>query len=178
MFETKRRSKKEMCVCVVEGGLEFFFLFFSLLFLPWKGQPSLKIKKENFDMGLLEKIKDIELEISRTQKNKATEHHLGLLKAKLAKFRAQLLEPPKSSKGAGEGFDVARYGDGRVAMIGFPSVGKSTLLTKLTETQSAIAAYEFTTLTVVPGIIKVTALASAFHSLLLSLERELQETVN
>ena len=28
-------------------------------------------------MGILEKIKDIELEMSRTQKNKATESHLG-----------------------------------------------------------------------------------------------------
>lgn len=44
-------------------------------------------------MGITEKIKDIELEIARTQKNKATEHHLGLLKAKLAKYRTQLLEP-------------------------------------------------------------------------------------
>ena len=44
-------------------------------------------------MGILEKIADIEKEISKTQKNKATEYHLGLLKAKLAKYRQQLLEP-------------------------------------------------------------------------------------
>ena len=38
-------------------------------------------------MGILEKIADIEREIAKTQKNKATEYHLGLLKAKLAKYR-------------------------------------------------------------------------------------------
>lgn len=32
----------------------------------------------------------------------------------------------------GEGFEVSKAGDARVGMIGFPSVGKSTLLTKLT----------------------------------------------
>ncbi|EGC34556.1 hypothetical protein DICPUDRAFT_79695 [Dictyostelium purpureum] len=105
-------------------------------------------------MGILEKIKDIEAEMSRTQKNKATEHHLGMLKAKLAKLRQQLLEPPKSSGKAGDGFEVLKSGDARVALIGFPSVGKSTILTKLTETESLAAAYEFTTLTCIPGVIQ------------------------
>ena len=91
-------------------------------------------------MGILEKISEIEKEIARTQKNKATEYHLGLLKAKLAKYRSQLLEPPKSAgAGKGEGFDVMKSGDARVALIGFPSVGKSTLLNKLTSTSSASA---------------------------------------
>ncbi|XP_036152169.1 developmentally-regulated GTP-binding protein 2 isoform X5 [Myotis myotis] len=75
-------------------------------------------------MGILEKISEIEKEIARTQKNKATEYHLGLLKAKLAKYRAQLLEPSKSASSKGEGFDVMKSGDARVALIGFPSVGK------------------------------------------------------
>lgn len=54
--------------------------------------------------------------------------HLGILKAKLAKLRTQLLEPTGPTKQAGEGFDVVKYGDARIAIIGFPSVGKSTAL--------------------------------------------------
>ncbi len=42
-------------------------------------------------------------------------------------------------------------GDGRVALIGFPSVGKSSLLNAVTDTKSEAAAYEFTTLTCIPG---------------------------
>jgi uncharacterized protein len=133
-------------------------------------------------MGIVEKIKEIEFEVSwpshsqtnrkppdrrqltspppllhhqmgRTQKNKATEYHLGQLKAKLAKLRTQLQEPPKTGGSGQEGFEVQKYGDGRVALIGFPSVGKSTLLTQLTGTTSEVASYEFTTLTCIPGVI-------------------------
>ncbi|KAI8998142.1 Developmentally-regulated GTP-binding protein 2 [Gaertneriomyces sp. JEL0708] len=102
-------------------------------------------------MGIAEKIADIEKEIARTQKNKATEYHLGLLKAKLARYRVMLLEPTGKAGPKGVGFDVVRSGDARVAMIGFPSVGKSTLLSKTTETKSEAANYEFTTLTCIPG---------------------------
>ena len=62
--------------------------------------------------GIIDRIKEIELEMSRTQKNKATEYHLGQLKAKLAKLRTQLLEPaPGSAKTAGDGFEVSKYGE-------------------------------------------------------------------
>ncbi|CAE6398229.1 unnamed protein product [Rhizoctonia solani] len=105
-------------------------------------------------MGVLEKIKEIEEEMARTQKNKATEYHLGLLKAKLARYRAQLLEPTSKGGKPGEGFDVQKSGDARVALIGFPSVGKSTLLSLTTKTASEAASYEFTTLTAIPGVLE------------------------
>lgn len=105
-------------------------------------------------MSIVQKIKEIEDEMARTQKNKATAFHLGILKAKLAKYRRELLAPSKSGGGPGDGFDVTKSGDARVGLIGFPSVGKSTLLNKLTGTFSEVAAYEFTTLTCIPGVIQ------------------------
>eukprot|EP01125_Pyxidicula_operculata_P003855 TRINITY_DN1531_c0_g1_i1.p1 TRINITY_DN1531_c0_g1~~TRINITY_DN1531_c0_g1_i1.p1 ORF type:complete len:369 (+),score=100.66 TRINITY_DN1531_c0_g1_i1:39-1145(+) len=103
----------------------------------------------------LAKIKEIEAEMARTQKNKATMAHLGMLKAKIAKLKKELITPKGSGGGGpGEGFDVKRTGDSRVGLVGFPSVGKSTLLTKLTGTFSESAEYEFTTVTAVPGVIR------------------------
>ena len=57
---------------------------------------------------ILDKIADIEAEMARTQKNKATSAHLGLLKAKLAKLRRELITPKSQGGGTGEGFDVAK----------------------------------------------------------------------
>jgi len=105
-------------------------------------------------MGVLDRIADIENEMARTQRNKATMGHLGLLKARLAKLKRELIEPKGGGGGAGEGFDVAKTGDARIGFVGFPSVGKSTLLSNLAGVYSEVAAYEFTTLTTVPGCIK------------------------
>ena len=70
-------------------------------------------------------------------------------------MRAQLLEPtPGAGSGGGSGFDVSKSGDARIALVGFPSVGKSTFLSKITKTKSEVAAYSFTTLTAIPGVLE------------------------
>jgi len=97
-----------------------------------------------------EQIKEIEEELGRTQYNKKTQHHIGKLKAKMARLKDDLeLRRAKGPKGGG--YAVKKSGHATVALVGFPSVGKSTLLNKLTNAQSEVAAYRFTTLTVVPG---------------------------
>lgn len=106
-------------------------------------------------MGIPEKIKAIQDEMARTQINKATEHHLGLLKAKIAKLKREQEENIAKKAGAkSDGFDVRRSGDATVVFIGLPSVGKSTLLNQLTGAKSAVGAFQFTTLTVVPGMME------------------------
>src|SRR5467141_2167428 len=92
--------------------------------------------------------------MKKTQKNKHTEHHMGLLKAKLAKLRADV-ERSGGGKGGGQSFEVKKAGAATIVLIGLPSVGKSTILNRLTNAKSKVAAYAFTTLTVVPGIMRL-----------------------
>jgi len=44
--------------------------------------------------------------------------HLGLLKARLAKLRRELIEPKGGGGATGEGFDVAKTGDARIGFVG------------------------------------------------------------
>jgi uncharacterized protein len=105
-------------------------------------------------VGIPEKIKRIEDDLHKTQVNKKTEHHIGLLKAKLAKLKREQEELQSRGKGSSIGYDVKKSGDATVVLVGLPSVGKSTLLNKITNAKSKVAAYQFTTLTVVPGVME------------------------
>jgi len=101
--------------------------------------------------GLEDQIKELEDELQKTPYNKATSKHIGRVKAKIARLRDDAVNRAMKSSGGGEGYSVKKSGDATVVLVGFPSTGKSTLLNKLTGAESAVAAYEFTTLTVVPG---------------------------
>mgnify|MGYP000256505459 FL=1 len=103
-------------------------------------------------MGLEEEIREIEEEIASTPYNKSTEAHIGRLKAKLADKKEKLEN--QSSAGGGSGYAVEKTGDATVALVGFPSVGKSTLLNALTNADSEVGSYEFTTLDVNPGMLQ------------------------
>lgn len=102
---------------------------------------------------LKERIEELEAELKGTKVNKRTEMAVGQLKAKIAKLKEEL--EAKLSKGGskGDGFAVKKEGDATVGLLGKPSVGKSTLLGKITNKESKIGAYEFTTLDCVPGLL-------------------------
>ncbi|WP_049928529.1 OBG GTPase family GTP-binding protein [Halopiger goleimassiliensis] len=104
-------------------------------------------------MGLEEEIEEIEEEIANTPYNKSTEAHIGRLKSKLAEKKEEL-EKRQSGSGGGGGYAVEKHGDATVALVGFPSVGKSSLLNSLTNAESETGSYEFTTLDVNPGMLE------------------------
>ncbi len=99
------------------------------------------------------KIAELEAEMATMQYNKRTQRHYGLLRAKIAQLREKQ-EARSKQGGKHDGFEVRRTGDGTVIMLGFPSTGKSTLLNALTNAQSEVGAYAFTTLTCIPGVME------------------------
>lgn len=103
-------------------------------------------------MGTAERIKELEDHLRDAQYNKHTEHAFGVIKAQIARLRDRL-EAAAAKKTGGIGFSIKKSGDATVVLLGFPSVGKSTLLNKLTNAKSKVAAYEFTTLDVIPGLL-------------------------
>ena len=98
------------------------------------------------------RIARVEKEIRDTPYDKASEHHHGVLKAKLAKLKEELDGPMNKGGGGGVGYAIKHSGDASVVLVGLPNVGKSTLLNRVTNAESKIGNYDFTTLGVVPGM--------------------------
>ena len=104
-------------------------------------------------MGIDDKIASVEEKLEKTPTNKATEKERARLKSRIAELKEQ---KQQKAKGTGDtsGYAVEKHGDSTIALVGFPPVGKSTILNALTNAESDTGAYEFTTLDVEPGMMK------------------------
>src|SRR5579859_1992138 len=99
-----------------------------------------------------EQIEAIEEELRKLPHHKGTNSYIGILRARIARLKDKQLEGGGKKSGGGGGYAVKKQGDATIILVGPPSAGKSTLINKLTNAESKVAAYAFTTLTVIPGI--------------------------
>jgi hypothetical protein len=98
--------------------------------------------------ALEERLTELQEEYSKTKDNKATNKAVGILRHKIAETK-KMIGSIKNAKGTG--YFVRKSGDATVALLGFPNVGKSSLINLLANTKSKTAPYAFTTISIVPG---------------------------
>ncbi len=104
---------------------------------------------------IAQQIKDIEDVLRKTPHHKATNGFIGAMRAKIARLKDKEVEVSSHGKGGGSGgYSVKKQGDATLVLIGPPSAGKSTLINLLTNAVSKVAAYAFTTVSVIPGMLK------------------------
>ncbi|MEM3252836.1 MAG: GTPase, partial [Candidatus Micrarchaeaceae archaeon] len=102
------------------------------------------------DSAASRKLDELLDEYSRTKYNKATDKHLGILRAKIAKIRKELSSKREKK---GFGFSIRKEGDATVALVGMPNSGKSSILNALTNAKSAVSERVFTTVEAIPGML-------------------------
>jgi uncharacterized protein len=102
-----------------------------------------------------EQIEAIQEVLRKTPHHKGTNGFIGLMRAKIARLKDKDLESSQKGKsGGGASFSVKKQGNATVVLVGPPSSGKSTLINQLTNAESKVAPYAFTTVTVIPGMLK------------------------
>lgn len=118
--------------------------------MPINAGPEFFAAKERYEAARTtkDKIRTLQEMISAAPKHKSSEHLLAQLKKKLADLKKELVTGARkkaSSGGGGGGWNIRKEGDAQVVLLGYPSSGKSTILSRLTNAKPLIADYPYTT---------------------------------
>jgi len=105
---------------------------------------------------IAEQIEFVKKELRDLPHHKGTEHNIARLRAKLARLKDRQIDaltPLRQGSAGRTAFGVRKQGDATIVLIGPPSAGKSTLINKITNAESKVAPYSFTTVSVIPGML-------------------------
>jgi hypothetical protein len=100
-----------------------------------------------------EKLKALETMMAIMPKHKGTDRLRGDLRRKMSKLTEEL-ETRYATGKKGLSYQVKREGAGQAALLGLPNVGKSQLLSAITNATPDVADYPFTTKTPIPGMMR------------------------
>ena len=100
-----------------------------------------------------EKVEALENMLAIMPKHKGTDKLRAELRRKIAKFSVEAQRRPSPAT-KGSAYNIRKEGAGQIVLVGLPNVGKSQLVSALTEAFPEVADYPYTTKMPVPGMLK------------------------
>ena len=101
-----------------------------------------------------EKLEALEDMLSIMPKHKGTDKLRAELRTKIAKFTAEAEKRPLVGKKGSLLYYIKKEGAGQAVLVGLPNVGKSQLVSAVTEAAPEVASYPFTTQMPAPGMMR------------------------
>lgn len=100
-----------------------------------------------------EKIEKLREFLSLVPRHKGTENLRAQVKRRIATLRREIAEKKRKRAGAGRSkFFVEKEGDAQIVILGLTNVGRSSLLSLLTNAKVEISSYRYTTKEPRPGM--------------------------
>jgi hypothetical protein len=99
------------------------------------------------------KIETLEQMLSIMPKHKGTDKLRAELRSKIAKLSGEAQRKLAISR-RGSGYNIKKEGAGQIVLVGLPNVGKSQLVSTVTEATTKVTDWPFTTQIPIPGMMK------------------------